>query len=620
MTGFVVVTAPAPGGLADRATAHQRVADRAGEPLVITYRDEHVVLLTTPDLPALVDAAAGLAAVGDVGFGASLRLRMDLSSARRAGLQALLASYRPQRGACPPTRDDHHFVLYDHREAVLIAGHDFAGVRPVFLHRHGEGLTIASALRFISAIEPTLEPDEAALRRFVVGRHPAPGRTCYRDVERLGPGEQLTWRRRRIEIAAVDPPLRAVAHSADDDLADQFRETFTASVDRRLNGGRLAALLSGGLDSSSIAMVAARTVRPLRSLSMVFDGAPQWSERRYIEAVVEAAQLTPTFLDVQSYRPFADITKLLRQQGGLFLAPGLSLTHRVYGMAREAGCDVLLDGHGGDEVVSHGYAHHADLVREGAWGELYSELRLEPGATHLSAARDWLPLVWRYGPSRRLAATIFRLRRRSWRLLRRQSPEAFSFPLLAASQRRRLWNELRGASPPRLAFPWASSEHREHFELMSNPIQAAGFEILHASSSAEGISLRFPFWDREFAQFCLSLPNRAKVRGGYGRRILRDAMPELPELVRWRQDKLDFSPHHALGLLEEASVFERLLAPGSPIESYVDMEAARRLWRDLQTRKAGVEGATVQALWRVGVLGLWLESRAAAASSGPEAS
>ena len=579
------------------------------EPLQLVYSDDNAALFTTIDLPAHSDPEGQLFAVGDVGVEPSAD---SLRDSRQRSLDGLVGKLNRSSSTLDAPDAEHHYVVYDAAAGVLLAGHDFAGIKPLFSRSEDGLITIVSSLRFMLACHPVLKLDEASIRRFVVGYPPSPGRTFYIGVSRLKPGERLTFNGKAVLREVADRALHPVALASDKDLVANYRRLFETAVTKRLRSGSLAALLSGGLDSSSIAVVANQHSKDIKTISLVFDRTPQWSERRFIDAVVSGTQIEAQTLDVKDYRPFHAVQELFQQQGGLFLAPGLTLTHRLYDLAQQSGIDVLLDGHGGDEIVSHGFSHMTDLVKEGAWRELFHELRRRPEATLASATAAWLLEVWRAGPSRPLAQMIARGRRRMRRIRRGGSVAAFTFPLLAPAHRELLMMESR-RDAPETSFAWETDEHKQHFELVSDPIQASGFEVLHASSSARGICLRFPFWDRDFAQFCLSLPGRIKVKDGFTRWILRAALPELPPLVRWRQDKLDFTPHHASGILRDLRELEAVTQDGGLLEQYVDLREARRHLRILVRKKAYTPGLTVQALWRVGVLGLWLKNRAVAA-------
>ena len=60
---------------------------------------------------------------------------------------------------------------------------------------------------------------------------------------------------------------------------------------------------------------------------------------------------------------------------------------------------------------------------------------------------------------------------------------------------------------------------------------------------AFGLETRHPFLDYRLVDFCMALPNENKIRDGWQKWILREAMPSMPEAIRYRKDKKDI-PHH----------------------------------------------------------------------------
>ncbi|RUW95419.1 asparagine synthetase B, partial [Mesorhizobium sp. M2A.F.Ca.ET.037.01.1.1] len=145
---------------------------------------------------------------------------------------------------------------------------------------------------------------------------------------------------------------------------------------------------------------AAATGNPkLKTFSLVFDKGSSMDEKPFIDAVLDGNPLDATLIAVGNYAPFAEFERILEEQEGTFLAPGLSLTRDLYRTAGAKGVKVLLDGHGGDEVVSQGHGHLHELANAGRWLELWRELR--------SAANTYgdgmLPLYFKfltiYGPA-----------------------------------------------------------------------------------------------------------------------------------------------------------------------------------------------------------------------------
>jgi len=61
------------------------------------------------------------------------------------------------------------------------------------------------------------------------------------------------------------------------------------------------------------------------------------------------------------------------------------------------------------------------------------------------------------------------------------------------------------------------------------------------NTMSQSLESRSPFLDYRLVEFCFSLPNKFKIRGGIGKWILRESMKGiLAEKVRTRKDKAGF--------------------------------------------------------------------------------
>lgn len=58
---------------------------------------------------------------------------------------------------------------------------------------------------------------------------------------------------------------------------------------------------------------------------------------------------------------------------------------------------------------------------------------------------------------------------------------------------------------------------------------------------AFGVESRHPFMDYRLIEFGYSIPDEYKINKGYQKYIIREAMDELPDTIRWRKDKLGFA-------------------------------------------------------------------------------
>jgi asparagine synthase (glutamine-hydrolysing) len=54
------------------------------------------------------------------------------------------------------------------------------------------------------------------------------------------------------------------------------------------------------------------------------------------------------------------------------------------------------------------------------------------------------------------------------------------------------------------------------------------------------IESRLPFLDHRLVEYVIGLPSSYKINGGYTKFVLREAIKELPEKIRYRKDKMGF--------------------------------------------------------------------------------
>ena len=601
MTGFLAVVGPG----ADAVTLEWLHGSHAPDAsrMRLVSRDESVALFSTDDLPSFTRGTVSI--LGDIPFSPADRPPQPLHHQRIAGLEQALEQYLLTARISDNVAAEHHALLWDSEHRKLFAVRDLLGVRPIFYAWSGRTLVVASAVRWVLAAGVGQEIDEPAVRRFVAGSVLDAQQTFSDGVRRLPPRSQLCWEDGELVVSASDSGFAWSPDAGDAGGAAAFRSRFDEAVAQRLAGSEeTCCLLSGGLDSSAISVVGAKIKRlqgetAPSTLSMVFDQTPQWSERSYIESVAREAGLSTCLLEGAEVAPFEDFGVKLDEQGGLFFAPGLHLGRRMYQEAVRGGWSVVLDGHGGDEVVSYGWGRLHELASEGRWTSLGRELRQAevPGS---DPAWRLLLLYWlKYGPLRRWVGRVLRLRRRL-------IPRTRADPLGVA-----LAVDLEPLQPTRAQeHPELPIEARQHLSVVSDPGQSMAMETLYAAASAVGVSVRFPFWDKELLTFCLSLPSEQKNRQGFARWILREAVPELPGLVRWRRDKLDFTPHLALSILRTHDEYIKdLLArpPSDRLWRYVHRDHARRLVNRFRRHRERATGREVQAIWRVTALALWLD-------------
>ena len=561
---------------------------------------------------------------GDLALTSDARLdnRDDLIAALRptgsefSDSALIAAAYRRWGEECPAhLLGDFAFALWDDEQRRLFCARDHFGVKPFYYSVAGGDFAFGSEIKALFALPNVSQSiDEARIADFLVGLPPESPATFYDGIFSLSAAHSLSVEGGRLNLRRywrLKPSTLAEA-----DHADEFLSIFTAAVECRMRStGPVGAMLSGGLDSSAIACVAAPLVardqsQALPAFSIVFDATPKWNERPFIEAVLAQGPFDPTFVAADNYAPFKDFDALLGEQDGVFPAPGLAVSRTLYRAAADRGVRVLLNGHGGDEVVSHGEGRLRELAEANRWGALWREAR---GLAAVDGEPAWPILAAHfenYGPGRHLrparriaAGALRRLRMRHGApggpsLLALVNPGLAARTDLAARYR-----ETKVAAATTNA-----SESERHRQVLSSPMTACAFEVLDKAAASAGIELRYPFFDKRLVEFCIGLPSVEKLNGGWSRLILRRAMQGiLPPAIQWRRDKLDFSPHIIRGLLaHHAALLERILDDADGVGRYVELPAATAAYERVRERKEAANGADVQAVWRTAALSLWL--------------
>ncbi len=185
------------------------------------------------------------------------------------------------------------FAVWDASARRLLLARDRMGVKPLYYAQVGPQLIFGSELTgLLQYPGVSRELDLIALNEYLSYEFVPSPRTILRGISKLEPGHLLQWdavgiRSRRywnISLARSEdrPPVRWR------DYAEKLRATLSASVERELvSDVPIGVLLSGGLDSSTIAALAAeRYPGRLQTFSLSFEDR-SFDESGYARMVAE---------------------------------------------------------------------------------------------------------------------------------------------------------------------------------------------------------------------------------------------------------------------------------------------------------------------------------------------
>jgi len=529
--------------------------------------------------------------------------------------EVILAAYRAWGEECPMHLvGDYAFVVWDAREKRLFCARDPIGMKPFYYRRSAGRFLFASELRSLLATDEVPQRvNESAIAHHLRGSiHYEREITFWEDIKRLPGGHALVIEpntAREWEYWPTDDldPLRL---GSDEEYAEAFRELFKEAVRCRLRSAYpVGGFLSGGLDSSSVACMARDLLspkgKPLHTFSAVWPSLSDSDlklidEREYIQAVLDTGGFIPHTIRADEHSPLEAVEQVLDMHGQLLYGTNFYLHWNVYQRAHDEGVRVLLDGLDGDTVVSHGYTFLADLLREERWDE-FVKLTKALEASHGIPARryadhygtpvlDELMQKGTWSQYRRLASFF----REEYSFSRKHVYINHGLKQRVPSGVRRMWNRLRG----RLSPPESPQLISENFaQRVSDDIDTSTEEDLTAieqrwshivgglwqemmelddvPAARYHIEPRSPFFDRRLVEFCVTMPRRQSIKGGWPRSILRRAMEGvLPPDVQWRASKSNVSPGFVRGLLkQDQDKLERVLEDEDVLGRYVDQDA-----------------------------------------------
>jgi asparagine synthase (glutamine-hydrolysing) len=489
---------------------------------------------------------------GDIGLTSDARIdnRDDLFAAlsvpfpERATMPdsaLIVLAYRRWGEACAERLiGDFIFALWDARARQLFCAVDALGSIPLHYACPPGRFAFASeakALHVLPEVPRRLNEARFA-ERGVVGLYWRDKEaTFFEGIRLIPPGHTLTVRpegmrlRRYWDPATVPPP----GFHSDDDFVDAMRERFVEAVRCRVRSAYpVASLLSGGLDSSAVSLVAARelakTGRRLLTISAVLPvdhPGPERDERAFIGAVTRIVDgdWAPVAPHVGLYATLDDEFFLTEQPS----SPRHDIYQGLFAAARDGGARVLLDGQGGElGMTARSEYYFPRLFTGGQWWDLARELRAGSRAHKTSTARYAYrhvvrPLLARRDTGDRFAAIALA-----------------QTPLAAEMISRHRVRE-------RLIDEGAASVQRSFHDFHEQRVYAAGRMQKPQGPFSEAFGMRsaFPFKDRRVMELSLHLPESLATYKGYPRGLVRRALDGvLPPSIQWRLDKKAFSPDY----------------------------------------------------------------------------
>jgi asparagine synthase (glutamine-hydrolysing) len=516
--------------------------------------------LAVGDLPAKPAVACGADPKTVVVFDGQIfnaaELRAHLKGAGRtlrgSDVGELFAHLYELEGPAGWKRVDGQFgvALWDARRQALVLGRDPLGVRALYYQVTPRSIVFASEIKALLAVpDVAVDLDEVAASHYLTFLTVPGPRTLFKGVSKVPAGSTATFEPGgKIDVKPYWDLLWDAIPEVDDEkfYVDKVRELHDGAVARRMISGRVAALVSGGNDSSANASIMARKIKEaggdpktLQTFTVGlqnFEGDEKYNDLTYAKQVADyiGSEHHEHLMTTEEF--LATIPVTIDAMDDLVSEPSAVFLHRALKMAKDAGCKVVVTGEANDEIS----CGHGEMIKI---RERYYQ--------------RWLPFSKLPGPVKTFAAMAapFVAPKRT-DLLRRAAageeyfwnfeigwPESDKASILSPAAMRAAAGESAGAVVARDVERLRASEHGKRdylnhiiYRMMQDyyfgNLMLGKLDLLSAQL---GLESRCPYTESRYAHFVYNIPAKFKQKDGMVKYFFKKAIEGiLPDSIIYR--------------------------------------------------------------------------------------
>lgn len=424
------------------------------------------------------------------------------------------------------------FAIWDSEEKELFLSRDRFGVKPLFYSepknlKNKNDFVFASEMKAITPFLKTITPNkDLILDLDNIFYYESTEHCLIEEIKRFPAGCYALVKNGEIKLHRFWNTLDHIKKikSPYEDQVKQFRELFLNSCSLRMRSDvKIGTALSGGLDSSAVFSTVAHlekennTERAGKDWQHAFCASfPNSSvdEKKYAQKVADYLDVK---LDVVEIDPLKNISKLYDY---LYMFEEIYITSPIpfvllYGEMSKQNVKVTLDGHGADEFFG---GYNFDFLHI-----IYDEL-FNPKAVF------------------NVFKTYFNTQTEN-EDLKNQSKFIFVIKVLVKNFIKRIIrhkNISRELNHPN----WKKMDYFTQKLYISSheTVLPTLLRNYDRYSMINGVEIRMPFMDYNLVTFALSLSWQSKIRNGYTKSIIRDAVSEfMPYDVAYRKSKIGWN-------------------------------------------------------------------------------
>jgi asparagine synthase (glutamine-hydrolysing) len=536
--------------------------------------------------------------------------RLGYAFRTRTDTEVLLAAYEEWGEECLRLLNGMwSFVIYDSRTNVLFGARDRFGVKPFYYYMNGETFVFASEIKAIVQAH-TFRREvnaKAVFDYLVLGYQETEEEGFFKNILELSPscafrydltsGAIRKWQYYTLEY---NGEWETCDERKLKDYVSRVRDQLWQAISLRLRSDvPIGSCLSGGMDSSAIVCIINKLlegggISQIGERQKVFTAVyehDKCDEGAWAAKVVEQSRTSWYRTYPKADELLGDLEDLVYTQDVPFYSTSVYAQFRVMRLVRESGIKVLLDGQGGDELLS-GYPHYHTTFA-------------------LEMLRHW-DIAGFISEWKNIGNSPLTMSQLAMRMLRTMGAR-----VLPCGVRREVIKAMKNEHRYLVPEFWRSCSSRLNLieaklhtclnqslqESMTRFDLKALLRYEDRNSMRYSVESRTPFADdRDLIEGTFSIPSAYKIHAGWSKYLLREAMKGIvPEVIRRRTDKVGFATPEKAWLSEAKDALRQYIS--RDLGAFVDVKRLLRDWDSLLMRDAS--GAGIADVWRIVNLAIW---------------
>lgn len=426
-------------------------------------------------------------------------------------------------------------AIYDKRKKKLILSRDRYGQKPLYYYKNGDVFVYGSEIKSLLA-HPSVpcKPNVEKIFRYLSTNYRYVDIDDYSYFDGIRQVNKSSVMEVDYDLGSKEYPYwklevnEKYTDMTDERAVEEFRELFTDAVRLRLRSDvPVGCFLSGGLDSTSITSTAYKLLKqPIITFSGVTgEKKGVYDESEYIDAVIESTNANAHYLRPEPADIFSTVDEMMKYHDEPICTVTWYSIYLISKMVKGENIPVILNGHGGDELLAGYWDHYQYYFYELSKNGDKDTYEYEVGKWYENHKRDM-------GEIERTSKYIDGM-------LSGAVSEMSRFPDYADCFTEEIQSKYKRNIV--LENPAHSLVDRRLYSDLFYEAIPASLRAEDRNTMSQSLESRSPFLDYRLAEYAFKLPTKFKIRDGVGKWLLRESMKGiLPEKVRTRKDKAGF--------------------------------------------------------------------------------